>query len=230
MLLKNQLSIKHIIKKSISGNENTLFLMIHGYGSNEKDLFSFTKNLPEDFFIISIQGLYSIGTDKYSWYDIDFDNEKKFINIIQAKKTIEKISFFIHEAIKEYQLKQNPIWICGFSQGAILSYAIALKNSDKIKKVIALSGYLENSILPKKINYYTDLEFFISHGKYDPIIPVNWVKKGLKFLKQKKIFSLFYKEYDSGHTLNNINYQDLIHWIKEKHIYSDVKNKNFNHE
>ncbi|AGW86339.1 Phospholipase/Carboxylesterase [Blattabacterium sp. (Nauphoeta cinerea)] len=221
MLLKNKLSIKHIIKKPVSGKESTLFLMIHGYGSNEKDLFSFKKDLPEDFFIISIQGFYSIETGKYSWYDIDFDNEKKFINITQAKKTIDKISFFIHEAIKEYKLKKNPVWICGFSQGAILSYAIALKNSDKIKKVIALSGYLENSLFPKKINHYTDLEFFISHGKYDTIIPVDWVKKGLKFLKQKKVLSLFYKEYESGHTLNDTNYQDLINWIKEKHIYSE---------
>ncbi|WP_185867183.1 alpha/beta hydrolase [Blattabacterium cuenoti] len=217
MLLKNKLSLKHIIKKSVNKNENTLFLMIHGYGSNERDLFSFEKDLPEDFFIISIQGIYSIGADQYSWYDIDFDNEKKFINIIQAKKTIEKISFFINEAIKEYKLKKNPVWICGFSQGAILSYAIALKNSDKIKKVIALSGYLENNILPEEMNHITDLEFFISHGKYDSIIPVNWVKKGLKFLKQKKILSLFYKEYESGHTLNDFNYQDLINWIKEKH-------------
>ncbi|WP_341658973.1 phospholipase [Blattabacterium cuenoti] len=217
MLLRNQLSIKHIIKKTGYENEKTLFLMIHGYGSNEKDLFSFQKDIPENFFIISIQGFYSIRKNKYSWYDIDFDNKNKFINIIQAKKTIEKISFFIHEAIEEYKLKKNPVWICGFSQGAILSYAIALKNSDKIKKVIALSGYLENRILPKQINHNSDLEFFISHGKYDPIIPVNWSKKGLKFLKEKKIL-FFYKEYESGHTLNHLNYQDLINWIKEKHI------------
>ncbi|WP_341652852.1 phospholipase [Blattabacterium cuenoti] len=217
MLLKNKLSIKHIIKKTTYENEKTLFLMIHGYGSNEKDLFPFQKDIPENFFIISIQGFYSIGTNKYSWYDIDFDNKNKFINIIQAKKTIEKISFFIHEAIEEYKLKKNPVWICGFSQGAILSYAIALKNSDKIKKVIALSGYIENRILPKQIHHNSDLEFFISHGKYDPIIPVNWSKKGLKFLKEKKIL-FFYKEYESGHTLNHLNYQDLINWIKEKHI------------
>ncbi|WP_341654762.1 phospholipase [Blattabacterium cuenoti] len=216
MLLRNQLSIKHIIlKKTGYENEKTLFLMIHGYGSNEKDFFSFQKDIPENFFIISIQGIYSIGTNKYSWYDIDFDNKKKFINIIQAKKTIEKISFFIHEAIEEYKLKKNTVWICGFSQGAILSYAIALKNSDTIKKVIALSGYLENRILPKKINHNSDLEFFISHGKYDPIIPINWSKKGLKFLKEKKIL-FFYEEYESGHTLNHLNYQDIIYWIKEK--------------
>ncbi|AWU43957.1 phospholipase [Blattabacterium sp. (Cryptocercus kyebangensis)] len=218
-MLLNKLSIKHIIKKPKIVNQYLppLFLMIHGYGSNEKDLFSFQKDIPENFFIISIQGFYSFGSDKYSWYDIDFSNEDRFINILQAKKTIEKISCFIDEAIKEYQLNKNQVWLCGFSQGAILSYAIAFKNPEKVKKVIALSGYLEKKLLPKKMNCasYKDLEFFISHGKYDTICPINLVKKGIHFLKNKKILSLQYKEYDSGHSLNNYNYQDLINWIKK---------------
>ncbi|WP_185862174.1 alpha/beta hydrolase [Blattabacterium cuenoti] len=221
MFSTNKLSIKHIIKKPISSineNEPDLFLMIHGYGSNENDLFFLQKNIPNNFFIISIQGLYTIGEKKYSWYDIDFSDEKKFINILQAKNTIQKISFFIDEAIKNYQLKKNKVWLCGFSQGAILSYAIAFKKPKKIKKVIALSGYLENNLLPKEINssIYTDLEFFISHGKYDTIIPITKAKQGLKFLKKNKIF-YSYKEYESGHTLNNLNLQDLVNWIKKKH-------------
>ncbi|WP_185856114.1 alpha/beta hydrolase [Blattabacterium cuenoti] len=219
MHLKNKLSIKHIIKKPVSGNIPTLFLMIHGYGSNENDLFSLKKDIPENFFIISIQGIYSIGSNKYSWYNIDFSKKNQFINnISQAKNAIDKISFFIDEAIEEYQLNKNQVWVCGFSQGAILSYAIALKKTDKVKKVIALSGYLEKCFLPKEINItsFSNLEIFISHGKYDPIIPIDWTKKGFDFLKKKKIISLYYKEYDSGHTLCRSNYQDLINWIKEK--------------
>ncbi|WP_185858564.1 alpha/beta hydrolase [Blattabacterium cuenoti] len=221
MLLTNKLSIKHIIKKPVDGNENDLFLMIHGYGSNEKDLFSFQEDLPKNFFIISLQGFYSMGKEKYSWYDIDFSNKEKFINISQARKVVQQISFFIDEAIEEYKLEKNKVWLCGFSQGAILSYAIALKKPNKIKKVIALSGYLEKNILPEKINsnIYSDLEFFISHGKYDTIIPIDMVKRGLKFLQKYRILSLHYKEYESGHTLNKLNYIDLMNWIKNKQIY-----------
>ncbi|AWU44514.1 alpha/beta hydrolase [Blattabacterium punctulatus] len=221
-MLLNKLSIKHIIKKPKILNKYPapLFLMIHGYGSNENDLFSFQKDIPENFFIISIQGCYSFGLDKYSWYDIDFSNKDRFINIDQAKKTIEKISFFIDEAIKEYKLNQSQVWLCGFSQGAILSYAIAFKKPEKVKKVIALSGYLEKKLLPKNMNSsYIDLKFFISHGKYDTICPINLVKKGINFLKNKKILSLQYKEYESGHSLNSYNYQDIINWIKKNQSF-----------
>lgn len=218
-MLLNKLSIKHIIKKPINKkNFPSLFLMIHGYGSNEKDLFSLHKEIPEKFFIISIQGIYPMSKEKYSWYDIDFQDQKKFINISQAKETIEKISFFIDEAIEEYKLNKNKVWLCGFSQGAILSYAIALKKVNQVKRVIALSGYLEENILPKEEigeDSYADLKFFISHGKYDTIIPIHWVKKGLSFLKNRQILSFHYKEYDSGHVLCDSNYQDLINWIKK---------------
>jgi phospholipase/carboxylesterase len=37
--------------------------------------------------------------------------------------------------------------LLGFSQGAILSYAIALSHPEKISKVIALSGYLNEEII-----------------------------------------------------------------------------------
>ncbi|WP_185854851.1 alpha/beta hydrolase [Blattabacterium cuenoti] len=218
-MLLNKLSIKHIIKKPINKkNYPPLFLMIHGYGSNEKDLFSLHKDIPEKFFIISIQGIYTISNEKYSWYDIDFQDQKKFINILQAKDTIEKISFFIDEAIEEYKLNKNMVWLCGFSQGAILSYAIALKKVNQVKRVIALSGYFEENLFPKEEiceDSYEDLKFFISHGKYDTIIPIHWVKKGLSFLKNRQILSLHYKEYDSGHVLSDSNYQDLINWIKK---------------
>lgn len=219
MFLNEKLSLKYIIRKPIKSNnvksKNSLFLMIHGYGSNEKDLFSLIKDIPENFCVISIRGIHCLSDDKYFWYEIDFSNEEKFVHVSQAEKAIKKINFFINEVINKYELNNNDIWLCGFSQGAILSYAIGLSNLN-IKKVIILSGYLENKIINKSLN--KNLDFFISHGRDDAIIPINWVKKSLNFLKNKGISSFFLKEYDSGHYLCNSNYKDLINWIKEKNI------------
>ncbi|WP_185877403.1 alpha/beta hydrolase [Blattabacterium cuenoti] len=220
-MLKENCSIKYIIRKNNKSIKyQSLFLMIHGYGSNEKNLFSFEKDIPENLFVISIRGIYRMDEDKYYWYNIDFSNDKKFINKKQAKNSINNISHFINYSIKKYNLKKDKVWLCGFSQGAILSYAIALKNN-KVKNVLSLSGYLDEEILPKKIyeinNIFSrKINFFISHGKYDNIIPVEWVRKSIKLLNNEKLFSIFYKEYDSEHNINDSNYIDLINWIKSK--------------
>ena len=53
----NKLPFFHIHRKSNLENvPSPLLLMVHGYGSNEEDLFSFSRAIPEKFTIISIRG------------------------------------------------------------------------------------------------------------------------------------------------------------------------------
>jgi phospholipase/carboxylesterase len=56
------------------------------------------------------------------------------------------IAGFIDELILNYSIDAKAVSLLGFSQGAILSYAIALSHPEKISKVIALSGYLNEII------------------------------------------------------------------------------------
>ena len=60
---------------------------------------------------------------------------------------MNKILNFIDEAIEAYQLDAKNITLLGFSQGTILSYSVALSYPEKVKNVIALSGYINEKIL-----------------------------------------------------------------------------------
>jgi phospholipase/carboxylesterase len=73
--------------------------------------------------------------------------------------------------------------LLGFSQGAILSYAIVLSHPEKISKVIALSGYLNEEIIEENYrnNDFSKLNIFASHGVVDQVIPVTWPKKTTPF-------------------------------------------------
>ena len=66
--------------------ETSILVLLHGYGSNEKDLFSFCPDLPEDWLIVSFQAPINTPYGGFCWYDIDFTNAEKFINIEQAEK------------------------------------------------------------------------------------------------------------------------------------------------
>ena len=77
-------SFKHIIQKpKITNGLSPLLLMVHGYGSNENDLFSFSKSLPNNLTIISIRGDIETFGMGYAWYDISIDHlgNKKYDNI-----------------------------------------------------------------------------------------------------------------------------------------------------
>ena len=48
-------SLYHITRPSILKENAPLLIMLHGYGSDENDLFSFANELPEELFIISVR-------------------------------------------------------------------------------------------------------------------------------------------------------------------------------
>lgn len=221
MLLYKNLSIKHIIREPLyKNNLPPMFLLIHGYGANEKDLFLLFKNISYNFFIISIRAIYSLNFGGYSWYDIYSNNEMFSINLLQADESRKKIINFIYEAISFYNIDINNIWICGFSQGGILSYAIALHHSDIIKNVIILSGCPYKKLFPNtKKETMKKLNFFISHGKKDNIIPIKLARKIKYFLDYYNIVNFYYKEYNSGHSLNDFIFKDLIKWINNNLKY-----------
>lgn len=214
MQLIDSLSVKHILRKPLDPIENPpLFLMIHGYGSNENDLFAFAQEIPSKFFVISIRGYHSISTNGFAWYDIQISKTGISSDNYQAIESRDKIIHFIKEAILKYKLDPKNVCLCGFSQGAILSYAISLSEPELISKVIALSGFPQEEILPKDRNKdFSSLDFFISHGIYDEIIPISWVQKGLKILEKHNVTHT-YKEYKEGHELNQENYKDMLRWI-----------------
>ncbi|MDO4225808.1 MAG: alpha/beta hydrolase-fold protein, partial [Bergeyella zoohelcum] len=120
--------------------ETPILFLIHGYGSNEEDLFSFTPTLPKDWLIVSFRAPNNVQFGGYSWYDIDFLDSEKFINTAQAFESLNHILNNIIEIKQRYGLNENtPTHLCGFSQGGILSYALALKNPQLFSKIACLS-------------------------------------------------------------------------------------------
>lgn len=216
MKIKNYLI--HIPKKT---NYNTnMIILLHGYGSNEFDLFYLKKEFPNSMLIVSIQGPISLGPQSFAWYEFDLIN--KINNIKQAQSSRLLIMKLIDSLSKKYIFNINNIWLCGFSQGAILAYSLLINYPDFFKKGVLLSGYLEFDIIGKikKNSKYKNLELFISHGIEDNIIPITWVRESYKILKKLNI-KITYQEYSSGHILNNKNHTDMINWIQQKNsIYN----------
>ena len=203
-------------KPRIQQYRNPLIVLIHGYGSNEADLFSFAEDLPDEFHVVSVQGIHALAPDMYAWYEIDFVNMEKFNNVPQGIESRNQLVEFIDGFTTENQLDKENVWLCGFSQGAILSYAIALNFPEKVKHIACLSGYPEPNFIGE-FNLeldYSQLDFFISHGVDDMVIPVEWGRKGKPILDELGIKNE-YHEYRSGHGIVPQNYWDLMSWMKK---------------
>ncbi|WP_445732430.1 alpha/beta hydrolase [Mariniflexile sp.] len=211
-------SLHHIVRKSSLQKNAPLLIMLHGYGSDENDLFSFSSELPAELFIISARAPYPMQPYGNAWYAINFDEEQgRWNDNEQATQSRDLMARFIDEAIAEYPVDKNNVTLLGFSQGSILSYAVALTYPEKVKNIIALSGYINKDILPEDIQKkdYSNLDFYCSHGSVDQVIPVAWARQTAPFLNSLKIKNN-YSEFPVGHGVAPQNFYELKDWLSKR--------------
>ncbi|MBE7660937.1 alpha/beta hydrolase [Tenacibaculum finnmarkense] len=210
--------LNYIVREPKQATTNPpLLILLHGYGSNEDDLFSFAQELPEDLLIVSAQAPYQMGGGAFAWYAINFDAVKgKFSDLEQAATSVTKIAGFIDEIKEKYNTNPDKTFVLGFSQGAILSYALSLNYPNKVQHVIALSGYIdENLIKNQQENTKITTDYYISHGTVDQVIPVDWARKAPIFLEENNLKNE-YSEYNVGHGVAPQNFYSFKTWIENR--------------
>ena len=210
-------NLHYLLRQSKTSIENPpLLVLLHGYGSNEDDLFSFAQELPDTFLIVSLQATHAMGSGSFAWYSINFDDKNgKFSDLKQAKESIDQIAIFIDEIKIKYNTKTNQTFVLGFSQGAILSYSLSLFYPNKVQHVIALSGYINTELIPATISKEIKTDYYCSHGSVDQVLPVEWARKSKPFLDDLG-FQNVYFEYPVGHGVAPQNFYSFKTWIEER--------------
>ncbi len=213
------LSLTHLIRPSNlrNGKPPVLFLF-HGYGSDEEDLFSFASELPGTLCIISARAPIPLPPYGNAWYAINFEaSHGRWSDVEQAVRSRELILKFMAEACEAYGLDTNNINLLGFSQGTVLCYAIALSYPEKIKNLIALSGYIDQNLLISGFREkdHSTLQFYSSHGQLDQVIPPEWAYMSQDLLSELEVRVTF-EEYPVGHGVSPQNFHSFRNWLEER--------------
>jgi len=216
-----ELSLTHLVLQADQPDtpKPPLLLMLHGYGSHENDLFSMAPMLNKKATVVSVRAPKTLPWGGFAWYDIQFENigRGKISDIPEAKESLQKIKNFIPEVHEAYGTDPEQTWLMGFSQGCILSYALSLNYPDMVSKVMALSGYILKDLMPEKFaaQQLKHLDFFVSHGKVDEVLPIDWARTAVQILEKLKV-SHQYREYQMGHGITPQCFDDLKMWMKSR--------------
>ena len=212
-----KLALHHIIREAkTTAKKAPVIILLHGYGSNEEDLFSFAAELPEELFVISARAPRDLPPYGYSWYDIHYTPTEKISDDEQAIESRDLVAQFIDEVVKNYPVDPNNVTLLGFSQGTILSYAVAFTYPEKVKNVIAISGYLNHRIFDVNDDKeYSHLDFYCSHGNVDQVIPVDAAREISPFMELNDL-SHVYEEYPVGHGVAPQNFYSFKAWLEKR--------------
>ena len=183
-----------------------LFIM-HGMGSNEKDMMSLVSGFEEQFFIFSIRGPLA-QPPGFAFFTIEGYGKPHRQAFDLA---VEQVIGFKDWATGEYPVDKDQIYLLGFSQGAILSMTVGLVTD--VKGIVALSGYIPEFIKTEfKDKSMNNLSLFISHGEVDQVLPFEWGQASRDYFQQLGA-DVTFRNYPSPHTVSMQNYQDFEKWL-----------------
>ncbi|MEH7123404.1 esterase [Bacillus sp. JJ1773] len=198
--------------KEVAPNKTypALFVM-HGIGSNEQNMLSLVNGLEEEFFIFSIRG-HLEHPPGFAFFTIQGYGRPHREVFDQA---ITNLTSFIEYASDQYPLDSSQLYLMGFSQGAILSMTLGLTLGERIKGIIALSGYIPGFIKEEyDVKPVHNMSLFISHGEMDQVLPYEWGVANKEYF-QALGASVTFKTYQEGHTVSLQNFQDYMKWLQD---------------
>ena len=77
-----------------------LLVLLHGYGSNEADLFSFAAELPKSLHIVSLQAPHELGYNSYAWYNINFD-ANQVVHHIRVQRVLGTLLHVVNASLNK---------------------------------------------------------------------------------------------------------------------------------
>lgn len=210
--LLQDLSLKYLIQLPQSKVVNSpVIILLHGYGSNESDLFELKDLFPGKYTIVSVRAPYAVSGQGFQWFALGAPDSKE---IFHSRELILK---FISEISGKYNIDSRNIYLIGFSQGAMMSYDVGLSHPDKIKGIAPLSGrlfkHLKNN-QEARSNKLKLLKIFIAHGTADDRIPFAEAQTAEDYLKRIGLTPEFHSYKGLGHSISNDEIKDLIHWLQ----------------
>ncbi|MCH2199945.1 MAG: hypothetical protein MK081_14290 [Flavobacteriales bacterium] len=189
-----------------------LLLLLHGLGSNERDLIPLGEQLDDRFLIVYLRAPYTQRQGRYEWYDVTFTQDGPVGNDEQVKQSAELIKQFISALSRDYDFDSEKVYIGGFSQGGIMSYEVGLAPDTPVKGLVVLSGRMMD-ITKETIREHgiPPVEVFISHGAEDQVIDINYARVAWKLLEEDVRVS--YLEYGGAHSVGQPALEALNKWL-----------------
>lgn len=214
-----QLSLHHIVQRPrvLQDGAPPLLLLLHGIGSNERDLIGLAPALDARFFIVSARAPIALGLQSFAWYHAEFTPEGSIIDAEEAEESRRLLLIFIGELVEEYGLDPRRVYLMGFSQGAIMSLTLGLTEPHQVAGIVAMSGRLLSEVLPQiaPTESLAGLPFLVVHGTEDPVLPVHFGRAIQRQMDALPV-TLDYREYPMGHQVSEESLSDIADWLRDQ--------------
>lgn len=204
----------HLPARRTTADKSPLLVLLHGFGSNEQDLFGLTPYLDERFMVISARAPLTMQPGSYAWYRIDWQPDGKVLmDDNQADAALDLLADFVRQAVVAYDADPAHVYVGGFSQGAIMSECLALTQPGLVAGAVLMSGRtLELARMRALTAGAAYPPMIVVHGTADQVLPVREGRATRDFLNTLGV-TFDYREYPMAHQISDASLDDIDSWL-----------------
>jgi len=214
MLQRRHLSLTFLDLAPAAPEHAPIMILLHGYGSNEKDLIQLAPMLHKELRYISVRAPHTLDVGMFGWFPLSFTPTGITVDYTAAEEARLQFISFVKDIIAEYQPAGNKVFLMGFSQGSVMSYMTAFSEPELVHGIIACSGQLPET-RPKSDNSIRKLPFLVMHGLHDDILPIAKGRAANEFLQQR-VDDLTYREYPIAHQIADEGVELIHSWLEKR--------------
>ncbi|MCU1784393.1 alpha/beta fold hydrolase [Pseudomonas sp. 13B_2.1_Bac1] len=215
--LHTDLPLSYLEQTQGDARNQPLVIFLHGFGSNEEDLFGIKDALPSTWTYLSARAPMPVDPHGFRWFtktpgDGEYNGETA-----DLQRSATLLEDFVTQATAKYHTQSDRVFLVGFSQGAIMSYEVGLRKPALVRGIAALSG----SVLPvlkaelKPDERLKQLAIFIGHGTLDQALPYTSATRANEVLTGLGLTPEFHGYPGMPHTISEAEVQDLKAWLEK---------------
>lgn len=190
-----------------------LLVLLHGRGSDERDLMGLVPHLPPGLVVVSPRAPHPGAPWGYgpgwAWYRYLGGNRPEPESFEAGQRAL---AGFLRELPGRLPVEPGPLTLGGFSQGGTMSLAHALRHPGTVPAVLVFSGFLaDHPSVAATPETTRGTRFFWGHGTEDPAIHWDFAREGRAELRAAGA-DLEAHDYRIGHWIDPREIADAARW------------------
>lgn len=193
-----------------------LFLLLHGWKGDETSMWVFASLLPDCYTALAPRALYVEPTGGYTWRKIP-PGKWGLPALDDLRPAADALVKFVDDWTASTGLDGRQFDVAGFSQGAALTYTLALLHPERVGRFAALSGFLPAGA-EDRLAALAGKRVFVAHGRQDDLIPVERARQAVALLEAAGVRVTFC-ESDGGHRVGKECFKGMkTFWSRESSL------------
>ncbi len=185
-------------------------VLLHGRLGNEDVMWVFRRVVPRPWLVVAPRAIVPEGTSGFSWH---LQPHGQWPDLAAFDPAVDALTRFLRVLPSLYNADPDRLYLIGFSQGAAVAFATALRQPSIARGIAGMVGFAPRVAPEAVAGQLNGLPVFMAAGEQDATVPPDESRRAAAVLRAAGA-DLEYREYPTEHKMTAAALDDLKAWLQ----------------